>query len=131
MFLMPGSRAKVRGFRTGLWVPTDASGAGLVFTGISASYTRMGNMIFAYGQLTYPATVNASNAIMGGFPVPFIVANYGRGIASAYSNAGALAKLLPTPGTSTALLINNANAQITNATLTGATLIFSVAYPVS
>lgn len=44
------------------WTPTDASGAGLTFTGVLGKYTKIGNMIFAYATFTYPATANGASA---------------------------------------------------------------------
>lgn len=112
------------------WTPSDASGASLAFTGVSASYNIIGNMIFASAQLTYPVTASGATSNIGGFPFNFSASNYGRAGCTAYSNAGLVDKLLPTGATATANPINNANATITNVTLTGATIIFNCTYPV-
>lgn len=58
---------------TGAWVPTDGSGAGLVFVGAAGTYTKIGNMVFAQGLVEYPSTANSSNSQING--LPFTVAN--------------------------------------------------------
>lgn len=51
------------------WTPTDASGASLTFTSVTARYTKVGKMVTAMFRLTYPSTANGSLASVGGFPV--------------------------------------------------------------
>lgn len=114
---------------SGSWTPSDASGAGLTFTGVSAAYTKIGNMVFAYAQLTYPTTANGSNATIGGLPVTVPGPNYSRGPCNMYSNAGGAAKLLLTGNTATGVIINSSNAVVTNATMAGAVVILSCVYP--
>lgn len=58
------------------WTPTDNSGAGLVFTGVSANYTRIGNIVFAYFSLTYPTTADGTAASIAGLPVTSANADY-------------------------------------------------------
>lgn len=51
------------------WVPTDASGAGLVFTGVTARYSKVGyKQYIASVDLTYPVTASGANASIGGLP---------------------------------------------------------------
>lgn len=52
------------------WTPADASGAGLAFTGVTARYTKIGNMVNATFRVTYPSTVSGANAAISGLPVP-------------------------------------------------------------
>lgn len=60
----------------GSWTPADNSGAALAFTGVSANYTQLGNMIFAYATWTYPVTASGANASISGLPVASANANY-------------------------------------------------------
>ena len=55
-------------YEEGTWVPTDLSGAGLVFTVANCKYTKIGRAVTVQGKITYPATVSAANAIITGFP---------------------------------------------------------------
>lgn len=56
------------GSQEGSWTPVDASGAGLSFTGVSAFYFRVGRLIVATFELTYPSTADGSDAVIGGLP---------------------------------------------------------------
>lgn len=55
-------------YEEGTWTPTDASGAGLTFTTSNTHYTRVGNLVTVTGLVTYPITVDASAAVIGGLP---------------------------------------------------------------
>jgi hypothetical protein len=60
-------------YEEGTWTPNDSSGAGLSLTVTSATYTRIGRMVYAYFNITYPTTVNGSSVIIGGLPFPSTV----------------------------------------------------------
>ncbi len=51
-----------------LWTPNDASGAGLVFSVNEGHYVESGKMILASFAVTYPVTVDATAAKIGGLP---------------------------------------------------------------
>jgi len=55
-------------YEEGTWTPSDASGAGLSFSSVNGRYTKIGSLVFASGQVTYPATADATNAAIGGLP---------------------------------------------------------------
>ena len=55
-------------YEEGSWTPTDASGAGLVFVNVSASYTRIGNLVVARFNLTFPASASTADILIGGLP---------------------------------------------------------------
>lgn len=56
-------------YEEGTWTPTDTSGAGLVLTGVSGKYQKLGNKVAWQGQVTYPATASGAAASLG--PLPF------------------------------------------------------------
>lgn len=58
------------------WTPTDQSGSSLSFSNVSANYTQIGNMVFAYFSLTYPTTSVSVAAVIGGLPITSANANY-------------------------------------------------------
>lgn len=112
------------------WTPSDGSGAGLTFTGVSAKYTQIGNMVFAYAQLTYPATGNGANAIIAGLPVTVPNTNEAQQCSQTYG--GALSFFVPTKNTTTISLYNTAGGtNLTNTNLSGTTQIFLCIYPAS
>ncbi len=65
---------------TGALTLSDNSGASLVFTGVSAKYDKIGDVIHAFEQFTFPSTANGANASISinGLPVNFPAAGYGR-----------------------------------------------------
>jgi hypothetical protein len=124
-----GTSELLNDYEEGTWTPTDASGAGLSFTVAKANYTKIGRIVTVYLQLTYPSTVNASSAVIGGLPYvvesgifsPAIV-NTGAGLSMALRTASA---------TSTATVLNPAtNAAITNAQLSTNFVISTLSYSV-
>jgi hypothetical protein len=50
------------------WTPSDGSGAGLVLTINSATYTKIGNVIIFQADISYPSTASGSNARISGLP---------------------------------------------------------------
>jgi hypothetical protein len=57
-------------YEEGTWTPIDASGAGLTFTyaGGPSRYIKIGRQVTFHGNLSYPATANATPALLGGLP---------------------------------------------------------------
>lgn len=49
-------------YEEGTWTPADGSGAGLVFSSAVGNYTKVGNVVTAAFEVTYPATANGNNA---------------------------------------------------------------------
>ena len=111
------------------WTPTDASGAALTFTGVSANYTQIGNMVFAYATLTYPSTADGSSAVLGGLPVNIVGSNYGRQCSLTYSNIATAVHLLPTAGTAQIGLFTVGGAAVTNAQMSTGAIFFLCTYP--
>ncbi|MDE2096642.1 MAG: hypothetical protein KGL39_05290 [Patescibacteria group bacterium] len=113
----------------GTWTPTDASGAGLTFTGVSAAYTLIGNRVFATATITYPSTANALQSIIGGFPYSFPASTYGRSCVVTYSSSTSAAYLLGNNGAATADFFVSGGAGATNVNLSGAVIYFQCNYP--
>lgn len=113
------------------WTPADGSGAALTFTNVNAHYTRMGNMVFAYGRVTYPATASGSSAVISGLPVTSANATYATAPCSFYSASGSTNSLNATvaQNATTIGIFKNDGSASTNANLTGATLLFQCIYP--
>lgn len=113
------------------WTPADGSGAGLSFSGVSANYTRLANMVFAYFTLTYPATADGSAAVISGLPVAVPNQTYAQGPCAIWASGGAIAVILrPIQNTSTAAFIDHASAAaVTNANLSGLSVRGTLIYP--
>lgn len=115
------------------WTPIDSSGAGLTFTGVSANWVQIGNMVHAYGALTYPSTANGANATIGGFPVTTANNNYARGGCTVWSTAsgGEVKNLLLSANLTTGVLTGTAGGAHSNADMSLAPVIFMCIYPAS
>lgn len=112
------------------WTPTDQSGASLTFTSVSAMYCQIGNMVFAYGTLTYPSTVDATNAKIS---LPIAVPNQPYAAVSGLSGSAAATSIAMRTiiNSSTAAFFTSAGVQSTNAQLTLQVLHFILIYPAS
>lgn len=113
---------------SGSWTPTDNSGAGLVFTSPVGKYSQIGNIVIASCSLTYPATVNASGAVIGGLPVPTNASAGQQGGQVVYTNAPTLARASTSAGTSSANLWTASGAGIANSAMTGSLNYFMFIY---
>lgn len=113
----------------GSWTPVDASGASLTFTSVSASYTRIGNMVFAYCSLTYPATADATVAKIGGFPIAPANTAYGQQGSISYTNVTAATYAILAQGQTNASIYGSNGAALTNVALTTGLLYLMFIYP--
>jgi hypothetical protein len=115
------------------FTPADASVAALTFSGVSVKYTKIGNMVFVYGVLTYPVTADGNSA---GITLPVNVPNvgYAQGPSIiATSVAATVVMGQPTQNTNKLLFYNAIafSGAITNAQLSTKTIQFIVSYPAS
>lgn len=117
------------------WTPSDQSGAGLSFSSVSANYTKIGNIVFVYAVLTYPSTVSASPAQIGGLPFTTANAPYINGITQYIfvSNQTYPAFIDPVQNATkfNLFLTGPSFLQLTNAQLSTAIVEFSFWYPVA
>ena len=64
-------------YEEGTWTPTDGSGAGLTITKNSAKYTRIGNRVDVYCDVTYPATASSADMNISNLPFTAITDSAG------------------------------------------------------
>lgn len=62
------STADLSDYASTTWTATDGSGAGLSLTVTSATYVRVGNLVFFELDVTYPATADGTAASVTGLP---------------------------------------------------------------
>jgi hypothetical protein len=67
-----GTSELLHDYEEGTWVPTDNSGAGLVFTVSDCKYTKIGRAVTIQGTITYPSTVNTNGAKFTGLPFAYV-----------------------------------------------------------
>lgn len=115
-------------YAEGTFVPTDGSGASLVFTGVSGRYTRKGRSVEIEIVLTYPSTVNGNNAVIASLPYANNATVYTW--VCCRDNASTTVRAVTNTGASTLSLANSAGTPITNAQMSLAPLIASFSYTI-
>ena len=116
-------------YEIGSWTPTDASGASLSFSTVTApTYTRIGRMVYLATEVTYPTTSNTAQARIGG--LPFAVASgTAFGAFVRYSNSGETTPfIIANPGQSDVILYANNGGTFSNALLSGHRFDFVAVY---
>jgi hypothetical protein len=84
-----GSANKLDDYEEGTWTPVDASGQSLTFSGVVAEYTKVGKLVTASFNLTYPGSAGSAYATIGGLPfTTSSTANLNWGGFSTYSSVG-------------------------------------------
>lgn len=102
----------------GVFTPIDSSGASLTFSSATGEYLRIGNVVICDFSVTYPATANGSNAVIGGLPFTNAGVTPNGGGGTIYYNSGAVAGLTVVGAVSaTTFNIYLASVQQTNANL--------------
>jgi hypothetical protein len=109
--------------------PTDTSGGGLTLTNVSCRYSVSNGIVHVFGTLTYPATANGNGASIS---LPVSVPNQSYAVipgevVSGSATAGI--KIVAVQNSSNAVFKTTANANVTNANLTGQFVNFHLMYP--
>lgn len=123
-----GTSELLADYEEGTWTPVDASGAGLVFTGVFGFYTKTGNIVTAMGRLTFPTTASVLGVTIGG--LPFTVTNNDQpgGGFIRLTNSGRSDQILAVAGATTLIPFNNLLAQTLNNTYSLARIDFVMVY---
>jgi hypothetical protein len=119
-----GTPASLNDYEVGTWTPTDASGASLVFTGVTANYVKIGRLVFVQVQLTYPVTASGSSAAI---TQPFGSPAINQLLALAVVAAAAV-DVMNVSGAGFNPLVATTFAPVTNVALSGKTIVFSGTY---
>lgn len=127
-----GTSELLSDYEEGTWTPVDASGAGLVFTAVSGTYTKIGNLVSARCTLTFPATVNAATISIGGLPFNVGSSQSSRqGFFSYNANPGTAGDtILPAASAATFQIRANGGVARTNTQYSSAVLTISCLYGV-
>jgi hypothetical protein len=113
-------------YEEGTWTPTDQSGAGLTFTNVKGTYTRIGRQVNCLAWLTYPSTANGLGLTIGGLPFNIKSTDDGAGV-SMYCSAGFQLFLRPN-STTVFIAVKNDNSAISNANVSGALIAIHLTY---
>ena len=101
-------------YEEGTWTPTDASGASLSFTVVSADYVKIGKSVTVNTYFVWPSTANGNAAAWN---LPFTKNGYSG--TTILTNLGSQVSLYFPDGSTTVYLRTNNNSDITNATFSG------------
>jgi hypothetical protein len=117
-------------YEEGTWTPTDASGAGLTFSQVNASYVKIGKMVYLMAYLAYPTTASSANSLIGG--IPFTVSNSTVSFGAANSNTAGLSNFICATAISATTLYGykSGGALILNSELSAKAVGFLVVYTV-
>lgn len=105
-------------YEEGTFTPTDASGAALVFAAASGWYVKIGKLVVAIMQVTYPVTADGSNASIGSLPFTSGTGERWHGVISQTDVAASLTVLGSAAATQVNLWDTSANAK-TNGNVSG------------
>jgi hypothetical protein len=113
-------------YEEGIWTPVDASGAGLTFANGVCRYTKIGRIVTANFNTTYPSTANGSTVLYGGLPFNnkgFASVNIG------FTSSATVARTGYTDDESTyCLLFSTSNVALINSDLSGVTIRGTIVY---
>jgi hypothetical protein len=115
-------------YEEGTWTPTDASGAGLAFTGAVGSYVKVGSKVLAGATLTYPSTAGAQQATIGGLPFPAIGSSNLWAGAIGYTAVNANHTIFISANTTTCPIFNASGAGVAVSVYSAKSLQFTIAY---
>lgn len=73
-------------YEEGTWTPADGSGAGLSLTVTSATYVKVGQIVWVTFDVTYPITANGANALVSGLPFASHSSGFNVGLVTGYSD---------------------------------------------
>lgn len=110
------------------WVPTDASGAGLSITNNGSGYIKVGQLVTVWTYLTYPATADGTNSLIGGLPYACSATLYGTAVVGWTDSATALGAHIPTNTTTIEFNTITAVTRRTNAQMTTISVRLTISY---
>lgn len=118
---------------TGTWTPTDQSGAALSLSSVNCKYTRIGNMVHAYGTFTMPATASGATLLIGGLPVAVANASYAS-VPSPITNTVGVNGPVAKPVANSAnfnIFKNSTGTNAVNSDFTASVITVNIMYPVT
>ena len=115
-------------YEEGYWTPTDASGASLSLTA-TGLYTKIGDTVYAWAQVTYPVTASSSGASIGGLPFPILNNGTIRGGGTVgYTNTADVSNMLGVVNDSRVALYTNVGVQTTNVQMSAKDILYLYVY---
>jgi len=127
-----GTSELLADYEEGTWTPIDDSGAGLSFTSVEGTYTKVGRLVTCFFSLTFPTTASGSSARIGGLPftVPAGTSGLNDAILTVNTSSLVIQPYATNNATNFGLLLTYTGSGATNVQLTTAVLRGSITYSV-
>lgn len=111
---------------SGIWTPTDQSGAGLVFSAAAGNYRSLGMLTYVWGFVTYPVTADTSSAKIS-LPFASVAVGSGKPTVNLVSHATTtpVVGFIDSGNSYFSVNAQGGGAAVTNATLSGDTTYFA------
>jgi hypothetical protein len=126
-----GTSAALGDYESGTWTPVDASGAGLTFTDVVATYQVVGGTAFVCCTVNFPVTASSAGVAIGGLPKTIENVVGVGGAVFAFTSIAAIGAVIPTANTTQITLLTSTGPVITNAQMSDSGLRFQFSYPIS
>jgi hypothetical protein len=110
------------------WTPVDASPAGLTFTGIESSFTKIGRQVTAPFLITFPTTATANAVYIGG--LPFVPARHSLVSGMVFRNSSGTPIMVRGYAGNVVQLTTLSGAIVPNSALSGQTIGVTLVYDV-
>jgi len=115
-------------YEEGSWTPVDASGAGLVYSGVSGSYVKVGQMVHACGNIVFPANANGTPVAIGGLPFMSVPAAPYWGAMINYTTCNLAITLMQTIGSQQIVIFTTSGGGVANSQMSGHAIRFTAIY---
>lgn len=116
----------------GTWTPSDTSGAGLSLTVNATSKIKIGILVWAFFDITYPATANGADNQVGGLPyTAATVGSNGMPVMIGFSNATTLVRGRILQTSTNMQFMDSSGIALINSALSGKTLRGAALYQAS
>ena len=115
-------------YETGTWTPVDNSGAGLTLTTVSASYTKIGRLVYVWAYVNYPVTANTATVQISGLPFQQGPVSTYAGGTSRSANISTLLQAQVGSVSTYLNLYNGGGTNVTNVNLSNSYLVFNIVY---
>ena len=114
-------------YEEGTWTPTDASGAGLTFNTVYASYVKIGRMVTLHFFLFYPTNSNGNSVQIGGMPFT-AGASYSSASGAFGTDSNINGVVLVDPQAGYIYIRTQTNSNLTNSQMSGKFVTTQVSY---
>ena len=114
-------------YEEGTWTPTDASGAGLTFNTVYASYVKISRMITLHFILFYPTNSNGNSVQIGGMPFT-AGASYSSASGAFGTDSNINGVVLVDPQAGYIYIRTQTNSNLTNSQMSGKFVTTQVSY---